>query len=247
VHPDEVVAIGAAIAAEAIAGGHVSLLHDVTAHSLGIMTAGGRFDPLIVANTPVPTSTTTVFGTSRDGQRTVKIVVLQGESPRAEENHVLGRFTLSGLREAPAGQVEIEVTFRIDDDGIVSVSARDLETGAESSIDVMGSSGLSEDEIQRMMEDSAAHLATRRAQEAAESRRQSCRVLIDELTRVFPDAARRLEWTPRGTDALQKAEQAVSAVERGLHEADLETLDKHLALLERVQSMLTKVLAAEGR
>lgn len=243
VHPDEVVALGAAIAGEAIAGGTEEVaLHDVTAHSLGIMTAGGLFDVLIAANTPVPTRTTEIFGTSRDGQNTVKIVVLQGESQRAAENELLGRFALTGLREAPAGEVEIEVSFQIDQDGIFSVSAKDLETGEEKSIDVLASSGLSEDEIQRMMADSAQYLALRRAEEAAEGQRQACRLVIEEIRRVLPEAERRMAWTPAGAGALQKAEKAVEKVESTLDQSDVETLEKHRAVLERVLTMLEKVL-----
>ncbi len=244
VHPDEVVALGAALAAEAIAGGTNEVaLHDVTAHSLGIMTAGKLMDVLIAANTPVPTQTTEVFGTSRDGQTTVKIVVLQGESEHAAENEVLGRFALTGLREARAGEVEIEVSFRIDEDGIFSVSAKDRETGEEKSIDVLASSGLSEEEIQRMMADSAEYLAFRRAEEAAESHRQACRLVIDEIRRALPDAERRMAWTPVGASALRKAEKAVEKVESTLDQAPIETLEKHRTVLERVRQMLEKVLA----
>ncbi len=244
VHADEVVALGAALAAEALADGNASLgLHDVTAHSLGIMTAGGLFDPLIPANTPVPIRTESVFGTSRDGQRTVKIVVLQGESQRAAENEVLGRFALTGLREAKAGEVEVEVAFEIDEDGIFSVSAKDLETGEQQSIDVLASSGLSEDEIRQMMEDSAEYTALRRAEEAAEGNRQACQLLLESLRKTLPEAKRRMSWTPVGANAVRKAEKAVQFVAAGLDEADATSLSKHRALLERVQVMVEKVLA----
>jgi molecular chaperone DnaK len=243
VHPDEVVALGAAIAAESLSGGGQLALHDVTAHSLGIMTAGGLFDPLIRANTPVPVRTVSVFGTSRDNQRTVKIVVLQGESSRADENEVLGRFALDGLREAPAGAVEIEVAFEIDEDGIFSVSAKDLDTGEERTIDVLASSGLSEEEIHRMMEDSAEHLALRRAEEAAESNRQACELLLETLRRTLPEAERRLAWSPTGANAVRKAGKAMETVAAGLSDADAKTLEKHRALLERVRAMVEKVLA----
>ena len=123
------------------------ILLDVTPHALGIMTFGGYFEELIPQNTTVPTHRTKIFTTSRDNQTAVKILVMQGESEHAEENELLGEFILTGLRRAPKGQVEIEVTFEINADGIVSVRAKDLETGQEQSIQVTASSGLTHDEI----------------------------------------------------------------------------------------------------
>ncbi|GAB5542279.1 MAG: molecular chaperone DnaK [Sandaracinaceae bacterium] len=244
VHPDEVVALGAAIAADAIAEDRQDVqLHDVTAHSLGIMTAGGGFDPLIAANTAVPTTQKEVFGTSRDGQNTVKIVVLQGESASALENEVLGRFALTGLREARAGEVEVEVTFRIDEDGIFSVGAKDLETGEEKVIDVLASSGLSDEEIADMMEDSAEYLAHRRAQEAAEKNRQQCLIAIRRIQDRLPEAEKRMAWTPVGANAVKKARQAVQRVEESLSEADPQQVEKHLSLLVRVETMIEKVMS----
>src|SRR5690606_5371086 len=153
VHPDEVVALGAAIQGAALMDeASQILLLDVTPHSLGIMIVGGYFHKLIEQNTTVPTSKSHVFTTVKDNQTSVKILVLQGESDRAEENELLGAFVLTGLRGAPRGEVEIEVTFHISADGIVSVKARDLETGLEQSITVTATSGLTEDEIRKMIE-----------------------------------------------------------------------------------------------
>src|SRR5215216_7691516 len=147
VHPDEVVAMGAAIQGAALVQEKQDMiLLDVTPHALGIMTFGSYFEELIPQNTTVPTSRTKIFTTSRDNQTAVKILVMQGESQRAEENELLGEFILTGLRRAPKGQVEIEVTFEINADGIVSVRAKDLETGLEQSIQVTASSGLTADE-----------------------------------------------------------------------------------------------------
>ena len=247
VHPDEVVALGAAIAGHAIGEGTDDVkLHDVTAHSLGIMTAGGGCDPLIMANTQVPIDTREIFGTSRDRQTTVKIVVLQGESERAAENYFLGRFALTGLREAPAGEVEIEVTFRIDEDGIFSVKARDIETGEERSIDVLASSGLSEEEIELMVADSAEYLALRRAEEAAERSRQSCEVLIEEMTRMLPEAQDKLSDNPMGQSGIRSAQRAVEKVRASLSAADAELLESHRELLERMRDMLHKVMERAG-
>src|SRR5262249_37231326 len=153
VHPDEVVALGAAIQGAALLDEQSDmLLLDVTPHSLGIMIEGGYFHRLIEQNTTVPCAKSHVFTTVRDNQTAVKILVLQGESNRAEENELLGEFILTGLRRAPRGEVEVEVTFEISADGIVSVSAKDLETGLQQSITVTATSGLTEDEIRRMVE-----------------------------------------------------------------------------------------------
>src|SRR4030095_9705532 len=127
------------------------VLLDVTPHTLGIMVVGGYFEELIPQNTTVPTSRSKLFTTVRESQDKVQIFVLQGESRRADENELLGEFVLTGLRKAKAGQVEVEVTFEINADGIVSVHARDVETGKEQSITVTATSGLTEDEIQNMM------------------------------------------------------------------------------------------------
>src|SRR3954454_13113823 len=137
VHPDEVVALGAAIQGSALVDEKKQMmLLDVTPHALGIMTFGSNFEELIPQNPTVPTSRSKIFTTSRDNQTAVKILVMQGEHERATENELLGEFILTGLRRAQKGQVEIEVTFEINSDGIVSVSAKDLETGQQQSIQV---------------------------------------------------------------------------------------------------------------
>lgn len=243
VHPDEVVALGAAILANAIEQESDDVaLHDVTAHSLGIMTAGGGFDALIPANTPVPTLTQEMFRTSRDGQDTVKIVVMQGESQWAAECVPLGRFALTGLRAATAGMVEVQVTFSIDDDGIFSVGAKDLETGEEKVIDVLASSGLTDEEVDRMMEDSAEYFAYRRAQENPEGNRDACLELIGRLNAMLPEAEKKMAWTPVGANAVENARKAVKLVEDGLEDASEEARAKHVALLSRVEVMLQKAM-----
>lgn len=243
VHPDEVVALGAALTAHALEEERAVGLHDVTAHSLGIMTAGGGFDALIVANTGVPVKTKELFGTSRDLQTIVKIVVLQGESERAADNDPLGRFALTGLREATAGAVQVEVTFTIDDDGIFSVGARDTETGEEKKIEVLASSGLSEHEVAEMMADSAEYLATRRAEEQTEGKRQACETLLERLRALLPEAEKQMAWTPLGSKSVESARKAVSLVGTGLADADEAALATHHELLLRVERMLQAALA----
>ncbi len=154
VNPDEVVAIGAALQGEALLSEEQNLLLlDVTPLSLGIATYGGHFAKLIERNTTVPVRKAHIFTTTRDDQTAVKIRVLQGESDVAAENDLLGEFILSGIRSARKGEPEIEVSFDIDANGIVSVSARDLSTGKEQSITVNATGTLSEEEIQKIIEE----------------------------------------------------------------------------------------------
>ena len=157
VNPDEVVAKGAAIQS-GILGGEVKevILLDITPFSLGIRVTGDRFSPIISKNTPVPTVETKIFTTTEDNQDLVTVTVLQGEDEIASNNKLLGMFNLTDIDPAPAGKPRIEVTFEIDTDGIVSVSAKDLHTNASQSITVEGNSGLSDEELQRAMQRSQA-------------------------------------------------------------------------------------------
>src|SRR4029450_12819147 len=160
VNPDEVVAIGAGIQAGVLAGEVKDLLLlDVTPLSLGIETLGGVMTTLIQRNTTIPSKKSEIFSTATDNQTSVEVHVLQGERPMARDNRTLGRFQLVGLPPAPRGLPQVEVTFDIDANGIVSVSAKDTATGAEQKITISGSSGLSKDEVNRMVKDAASHAA----------------------------------------------------------------------------------------
>ncbi len=158
VNPDEVVAIGAAIQAGVLKG-EVSdvLLLDVTPLSLGVETRGGVMTKIIERNTTIPARRSEVFSTAQDNQDSVEIVVLQGERERAADNRVLGRFTLTGIRPAPRGEPQVEVTFDIDANGILNVNARDKDTGVEQGITISGTTNLDQAEIERMVQEAEQH------------------------------------------------------------------------------------------
>jgi len=175
VNPDEVVAIGAAVQA-GVLGGEVKdvLLLDVTPLSLGIETLGGVFTKLIERNTTIPTRKSETFSTAADGQTSVEIHVLQGERPMARDNRTLGKFQLVGIPPAPRGVPQIEVTFDIDANGIVNVSAKDLGTGKEQKITITSSSGLQKEEIDKMVRDAESHAdEDKRKREEIEARNRS--------------------------------------------------------------------------
>ncbi|MBX3129532.1 MAG: molecular chaperone DnaK [Polyangiaceae bacterium] len=244
VHPDEVVALGAAIQGAALVEDkHEMILLDVTPHALGIMTFGSYFEELIPQNTTVPTSHTKVFTTSRDNQTAVKILVMQGESKKADENELLGEFILTGLRRAPKGHVEIEVTFELNTDGIVSVHAKDLETGQEQSIQVTASSGLTPDEIQSMMSSAQDYLVERRTDEDFEKARQEAETMLAEIERLFPDVERIVGTADFGRDAIVKARSIVERTQQAIDRKDTALLKEQIEQLARTERMFRGVVA----
>ena len=172
VNPDEVVAIGAAIQAGVLAGDVKDvLLLDVTPLTLGIETKGGVMTKLIERNTTIPTKKSEIFSTAEDNQPSVEVHVLQGEREMAADNKSLGKFQLTGIPPAPRGMPQIEVTFDIDANGILNVSAKDLGTGKEQKIEIKGGSGLDESEVEQMIKDAESHADEDRTQrELAEAR-----------------------------------------------------------------------------
>jgi molecular chaperone DnaK len=238
VHPDEVVALGAAIQAYALVAEkpedeEETLLLDVTPHSLGIMIVGGYFQILIEKNTTVPTSAGHIFTTVKDGQTTVKIMVFQGESKVAADNELLGEFILTGLREASRGEVEIEITFEISADGIVSVAARDRETGRQQSIVVTATSGLTEDEIQSMAEENKDYLLAAAQDEQFDKVRSQAEAMIGEITKLLPTVEEVIAASQFSKDALKKADNLMKRAKKAIDRRDLDALTDVVEGLKR--------------
>ena len=189
VNPDEVVAVGAAIQA-GVLGGDVKdiLLLDVTPLTLSIETLGGIATPMIDRNTTIPSSKTQLFTTASDNQRQVEIVIAQGERPMIRDNKILGRFILDGIPPAPRGVPQIEVTFDIDANGILHVHAQDKNTGRKQSIQITASSGLSEDEIQRLVQEAEAHKADDERRRKLVSERNRADAVVFQTQKAMQEA-----------------------------------------------------------
>ena len=238
VNPDEVVAVGAAIQAGVLAGEVKEvLLLDVTPLSLGIETLGGVFTKLIPRNTTIPTRKSEIFTTASDNQTSVEIHVLQGEREMARDNRTLGRFHLVGIPPAPRGVPQIEVTFDIDANGILNVSAKDLATGKEQKITITSSSGLTEEEIQRMVKEAEEHAEEdRRKKEEIEARNRA-----DQMVYITEKVLR--ENRDKISEAEAKEiERAIEETKKAMEEGGKERIEQALANLTKASHKLAEYM-----
>ncbi|MFO0840525.1 MAG: molecular chaperone DnaK [Phycisphaerae bacterium] len=229
INPDEVVAVGAAVQGAVLTGEKSDIvLLDVTPLSLGVETLGGVMTVLITRNTTIPTSKTQVFSTAADNQPAVDIHVLQGERPMAEQNRTLGKFQLTGIPPAPRGLPQIEVTFDIDANGILNVSAKDLGTGKQQKIEIKSSSGLSEDEIKKMVKDAESHAGEDDQRRKVIDLRNKADNMAYTTEKSLKDYGDKVDAATRGEieQALNALRDAQKSDDAKVIERAIETLDK---------------------
>ena len=243
VNPDEVVAVGAAVQAGVLAGEVKDLLLlDVTPLSLGIETLGGVHTTLIPRNTTIPTRKGEVFSTAADNQTSVEVHVLQGERPMARDNRTLGKFHLIGLPPAPRGLPQIEVTFDIDANGIVNVSAKDLGTGKEQKITITASSGLNKDDVERMMKEAESHAEDDKARrEEVETRNQADQAVY-AAERMLQDTADKL-----AASETQPVEAAIAEVKKAIEGGGTPAIKQAMDRLNTAQHKAAEALYKEAQ
>jgi molecular chaperone DnaK len=222
VNPDEVVAVGAAIQG-GVLGGEVKdlLLLDVTPLTLAIETLGGVATPMIPRNTTIPTRKTETFSTAADNQTSVEVHVLQGERPMAAQNRTLGKFHLTGLPPAPRGLPQIEVTFDIDANGILNVTAKDMATGKDQKITITSSSGLSKDEVERMAKEADAHSAEDKAKRDEIESRNQLDSMVYNVEKMLREHGDKISGSERG-----EVENAVADAKKALEGSDKSAMDR---------------------
>ena len=242
VNPDEVVALGAAVQAGVLGGEKTDiLLLDVTPLTLGIETLGGVFTQMISRNTTIPTRKSEIFSTASDNQTSVEVHVLQGERPMASDNKTLGKFHLVGIPPAPRGVPQVEVTFDIDANGIVNVSAKDVGTGREQKITITSSSGLSKDEIDKMMKDAESHAGEDEKRKAAIEARNRLDGLVYSVEKTFSENKDKLDGAAAGD-----IESAISEAKTALGGEDADAMNNAFDRLQTASHKLAEVLYSQA-
>ncbi|MBA4123063.1 MAG: molecular chaperone DnaK [Acidobacteria bacterium] len=242
VNPDEVVAIGAAVQASVLSGEKTDiLLLDVTPLTLGIETLGGVMTQMIQRNTTIPTRKSEIFSTASDNQTSVEVHVMQGERPMAGDNKTLGKFHLVGIPPAPRGVPQVEVTFDIDANGIVNVSAKDVGTGREQKITITASSGLSKEEIDKMMKDAESHAGEDEKKKAEIEARNRLDGLVYSVEKTFNENKDKLDST-----ASSELETAISEAKTALNGADADAMNSAFERLQTASHKLAEVLYSQA-
>src|ERR1043165_5279125 len=238
VNPDEVVAVGAAIQG-GVLGGEVKdlLLLDVTPLTLAIETLGGVATPMIPRNTTIPTRKTETFSTAADSQTSVEVHVLQGERPMAAQNRTLGKFHLTGLPPAPRGVPQIEVTFDIDANGILNVTAKDNATGKDQKITITSSSGLSKEEVDRMAKEADAHAAEDKAKREEIEARNQLDTLVYSVEKMLREQGDKISGAERGD-----ADNADADAKKALEGADKDAMDRARPALTSASPKLAEAM-----
>lgn len=241
VNPDEVVGVGAAVQAGVLSGEKKDiLLLDVTPLTLGIETLGGVFTEMIPRNTTIPTRKSEIFSTASDNQTSVEVNVMQGERPMAADNKTLGKFHLVGIPPAPRGVPQVEVTFDIDANGIVNVSAKDVGTGREQKITITSSSGLSKDEIDKMMKDAEAHSADDEAKKAEIEARNRLDGLVYNVEKTFSENKDKVD-----AGAVSEIEASISEAKEALKGSDADAMNSSFERLQTASHKLAEVLYSQ--
>jgi molecular chaperone DnaK len=238
VNPDEVVAAGAAIQGAVLTGDVKDvLLLDVTPLTLGIETLGGVFTKMIARNTTIPTKKTEIFSTASDNQPTVEVHVLQGEREMAAHNRTLGRFHLDGIPPAPRGVPKIEVTFDIDANGILHVSAKDMGTGKQQAITITGHSGLDEKEIDNMVQDAEKHsVEDKKRRELIDTKNQADQ-MIYTLEKLMRDNKDKIPETE-----VQKVQSEIDNTKKAIESDDVDMIKKAIENLSQASHKLTEMM-----
>ncbi len=243
VNPDEVVALGAAVQAGVLGGEKTDiLLLDVTPLTLGIETLGGVMTQMIPRNTTIPTRKSEIFSTASDNQTSVEVHVLQGERPMSTDNKTLGKFHLVGIPPAPRGVPQVEVTFDIDANGIVNVSAKDVGTGREQKITITASSGLSKEEIDKMMKDAESHSADDEMKKSEIEARNRLDGLVYSVEKTFSENKEKLDAA-----AVGEIESAISDSKTALAGSDADAMNNAYERLQTASHKIAEVLYSQAQ